>query len=516
MKSQSKINILTILTLTALIMILSGSAWLARNYAQSERFGDEAGNMAAGYLITKGLTPYKDMQLNHQPLVYIFSAFIDLVTRPSNLFLFIQRHREALFVYSAVWNILYFMIFGPVALVFSALFELVKYENSGYKLLGETLAVYPLVFMFGIVAKAIFTKEKTKNSEFTLFSISSFIAIFSLSPLWPAIFALNALLFLRVKNDLKHITLLLSAQTILVFLLFLFIPFGAYVKETITYNFRYLIPVLDKVNTWHGYMKVLFLPFTSFSSLSNSKSQIILILTMIYIMLTYHFLTIKKILPWIMIMGIVSLSNTRADSFGGNFHALAWLGVYMFLAIYLASQVKSQNTYRFFQYVPLLLFGVMSLLYLRSAVLLFKPQNRLTEHHNNYVQSQRYGGAIQAVKDRDDRLISLPYDPLVYYVADMPPATRVLEYYSWVYAIPEHLHELKDTFINNPPEFVVDAGLDDDHPVDRFVLSHLEKDYVHTLHQNEPSYLYILKKKIPEIKKNQWENFNNLLFTLPK
>ena len=512
----SRNNILAIAKAISVLMLLFASAWLARNYAQSERFGDEAGNMAAGHLITKGLAPYKDMQLNHQPLVYIFSAFVDSVTRPSNLFIFIQRQREALFVYAAVWNILYFVIFGPVTLLFSALFELTKYENSGYKLMGETLAVYPLVFMFGILVKNIFVKARTKKFELVLFSISSFVAIFSLAPLWPTIFALNALLFLRLKNNLKHITLLLFPQTILAFLLFLFIPFDAYMKETITYNFRYLIPVLDRVNTWQGYMKIVFLPFTSVFSLTQNKSQAVFIGIILYGILTYHFFKKKKTTIWIIMLCVITLSNTRVASLDRNFHAIPWLGVYFFIPLYLVIKTHHLRTHRLLFYSSLFLLSLIPIAYIRFAVLLFRPHNRLTEHHNNYVQSQRYGGAIKAVKDGDDRLISLPYDPLVYYVADVSLATRVLEYYSWVYTVPEHLYELKDTFTHNPPEFVVDAGLDDDHPVDRFVLSHLEKNYINALHQNTPSYLYILKKKIPEIKKNQWENFNNLLFTLPK
>ena len=53
----SRNNILAIAKAISVLMLLFASAWLARNYAQSERFGDEAGKMAGGGFFPPGLPP---------------------------------------------------------------------------------------------------------------------------------------------------------------------------------------------------------------------------------------------------------------------------------------------------------------------------------------------------------------------------------------------------------------------------------------------------------------------------
>lgn len=495
---------------TAILIFTLFQIFAAHNYSQSQRFGDEVGNWIGGHLMTKGLKPYQDVQLNHQPLVYLFSAASETITQPNSLYTYIGRQRMSIAVYAAIWQIMYFLTFGLSGFLFVLVFEIVKYANSGYKLMGETLTVYPLVFMVGIAAKLLLLKKQIQAKHLFLFSVSSFVSIFSLAPLWPTVFLLNAMVLFIVKKDWGKILLLLLPFFVLTILLFMYVPFLPYLRETVTYNLQYLMPVIDRVQTTNDYIKMIALPFTGLFSLKTINGQLVSFFLIAYALLTYRFWKSKKIVIWVIFCSLLVVSNLRVATVGrDNFHLLPYLAAYVFLGVYLLPHTgHGRKNWA-------LLLVIIVWMYAVSSSMFFSIHNLQTEHYNNYSVSQRYGAAVKSIKDDDDRLISLPYDPLVYWIADIQPSIRVLEYYSWVYAIPEYRQELKSVFAKNPPEFVVDAGLNDNGAMDKVVLLSLTQKYTRTSHLRVPSNLYILKKKISEIRKEQWENFAYLLFEKP-
>ncbi|MBI2641846.1 hypothetical protein HYW87_04630, partial [Candidatus Roizmanbacteria bacterium] len=170
---------------------------VSRNYSQTYTFGDENAHMAGGYFVLKGYKPYKDFSGNHQPLTYIFPAAIQRAIPANSLYLFVGRHRLAVYLYSIFWQSVYLFTFGKFIFFFTLIFEITRYVLLGNKVLGETWAMYPLVFLLGIaIKKAIFNKN-LKNHEIILFSLASFVSAFSLLPVWPSVIVLNALLLIK-------------------------------------------------------------------------------------------------------------------------------------------------------------------------------------------------------------------------------------------------------------------------------------------------------------------------------
>ncbi len=481
---------------------------VARNYSQSYRFGDEDAHLAGGYLLLKGYKMYQDFAGNHQPLTYFFPAAVQTLTRPDSLYQLIGRHREAIYGYSVAWNILYLLVFGPLVFFFTAIFEIMRYVMLGNKVLAEPLATYPLIFLFGIVIKKIIFNKTLRLREIILFSLSSFIAAFSLLPIWPTIVILN--ICLLAANRKKRVLLFWQTAVLLipVLLLFIIVPFREYFQQTFIDNYAYVIPKmnLDKIAFPGDYIRMIFLPFTGFHNRPNFIETAAVLFLFLYAAIFYLAARMKKIWPFLLIFAALILANNRTFALKyGNFHILPWLGVYFFIPIvFLTFYKKSSRLIIISSYILLAIIALGLNLFGWTdyyGYLMSNLKNNLAAEHNiNYNDSNKYGLAIKAIKAPGDRLLALPNDTLVFWVAGIDPATRPLESYDWQYDIPRYRQEIIDVFTTHPPEFYLYNTVDSlqkSNPIHLLILQTLASRYVRLNHQGKPSGLYILKTKIP-------------------
>lgn len=530
-----------ILTIAFLILVsfYFFQLWrVAHNYSQSYRFGDEDAHMAGGYLILQGLKPYNGFAVNHQPLIYYFSAAVQKIFHPNTLFLFIGRHREAIFAYSIFWNILYLIIFGPIIFFFTAIFEIMRYVMLGNKVLGESLAVYPLAMLFGLAIKRLIFDKRLLTPEIIISSLSSFIAAFTLLPIWPAIFILNLMIFIANRKNRKELILQVASLIIPTIILFLFVPLKDYFRETFYYNYKYVIPNmnLDKYKFPESYIRMVLLPFAAIKNHPNFMEVAAAIFLFLYAVILYRLRHTKKIWPFLTIIFALVLTNNRVYEIKpGNFHLLPWLGAYFFIPIVFIAQSfhcsinkkakiteVGEKRYQAFMLAILFALAIWLNFFSRSDyygnILLNLHNNIESEHYINYADSVKYGLGIKAVMAPGDRLIGLPNDELVFWVAGANLATKPLENYDWQYNIPRYNKELYDVFANNPPEFYLATELNPlsaKSPLDYFILKNLDNKYVRVNHLGHTSNLYILKTKLPKITPDQWKTFKYLLFEKP-
>ena len=174
------------------------------NYAQTDRFADENDHMIGGYFLLHGKQLYRDISVVHQPLNYYFSSLGQKVFKANSIFTSVNRQRLMILAYSLSWNLLYLLIFGPTIIIFTLIFEITKFWFLGNLLLGETLAVYPMIFLFGIVVKKLILEKDLKIYELILFSLATFTGVFLLLQMWPTIFLLNIFLFYAYRNKLDR------------------------------------------------------------------------------------------------------------------------------------------------------------------------------------------------------------------------------------------------------------------------------------------------------------------------
>lgn len=491
-----------LLLFISLLFSLGIMGYLAYNYSQSERFGDETAHFIGGHFVLQGKRIYHDLQFNHQPIPYFFSAAVELITHPKNLYLFIARQREAVFVYSAVWNILYFFALGPIFLLFTFSFEIVKYFFQGYKVLNETIAVYPLVFMFGLAAQSFLFKKKHPPFVLVLFSIASFITAFSLLPLWIVIFLLYAMLLYSLKN--RHLwKYAILPFFILTIVLSYFVSFRYLLKETIINNFIYFLPNSGgKIS----FFRMMLLPFASFFPPYSPQKLLVALFILFSIASCISAFKKNLLLKYSLILFTLMLTNFfRVDDYSfSNFHLLPWTAALITVELFWIKIIKEKL---------IILSVFVIVLIIAAGPQLFAKKNLATEYFINYSESESYGNAIRVMKNSRDRMLALPNDTLVYWATGMDVPTRVLEYYPWVYHIPEYREELIKLFKTNPPEFVINSGLDPIHPEEKYILSILETKYKNLYHTGSPSRLYVLKNRLTRVSEAQWSRLKEMLYS---
>lgn len=487
------------------------------NYAQTDRFVDENDHMIGGYFLLKGKKLYKDISVVHQPLNYYFGSVGQKIFKVNSLFSFINRQRLMILLYSLSWNLLFLVFFGPVAVLFMLIFEISKFWFLGNLLLGETLAVYPLLFLFGMVIKKLFFKAELKLFELVIFSIATFTSTFLLLQLWPTIFLLNLAMLFSYRKNLKNILYLLSPFVLLTMILFIFVPFKYYIQEVFVYNFRYYLPYMSKINGFMGYVKMIFLPLTSFHKNFNSMEMIIIALTFIYIYLFYFFWKKKNLLAFLFLVVCIVSTNNRGNMINYNdFHLLPWLGAYIFFPIMLLPLLFKKKM----KVKPLTSIGVTAIVLLLIIFVNFfaktpfkDKKNVMSENDINFHDINKYGMAIKAIRSPGDRLIAIPSDNLIHWVSETDLATRQIEYYGWQYSIKEDKERLINVFKNHPAEFIVNG--DSANSLPPFVKDYVDEKYVQIKEQNKPSRLFVLKSILPRISDDQWNNFTYLLFEKP-
>lgn len=481
------------------------------NYAQTDRFVDENDHMIGGYFLLNGKKLYQDISVVHQPLNYYFSSIGQKVFKVNSLFSFINRQRLMILFYSLSWNFLFIIFFGPTLIFFTLIFEISKFWFLGNLLLGESLAVYPLIFLFGIVIKKLLLKNRLKACELFMFSVATFCSTFLLLQLWPTIFLLNLTLLFSYRKEIKNILYLLLPFLGLTVVLFIFVPFKYYFQEVFIYNFRYYLPYMDKISGLSGYIKMFLLPLTSFHKNFNSMEFIVILFIFIYGYFFYFFWKKKNLSAFVFLNFCLILTNNRGNFIKYNdFHLLPWLGVYLFFPVILL-RMKIKPLISIF-ITGVVLFSVVYINFFAQTPFRV-TKDVMTENDINFHDINKYGMAIKSISKPGDRLISIPSDNLIHWVSQTDLATRQIEYYGWQYNIKEDKDRLINVFKNKPAEFIVNG--DSSNSLPSFVKSYVDEKYVQISEQGKPSRLFILKSILPRINQNQWNTFQYLLFEKP-
>lgn len=514
-KSLFFISILIFILYIGLLFIVT------ENYSQSLEFSDENAHLVAGYFMNKGYTLYRDIAMNHQPLIYFFSSLVQKVFAMNSLFLFIKRHREFVYLYAVIWNTLLFFSFGWTSLVFMFIFSAVQFFLLGNLFLGETFAVYPFLYMTGTLIQKLILDKKVTILQTIIFSISSFIIAFSLIPLWGSVALMNATLLYLHRNNKKLIVAQLVPVILFTITLFIFVPLRDYFLETIYYNYHYLYPVLKKPIGLKENLSALFLPLSSISLNPNTLQLTTIVLTVVYGFNIYVSYRLKKLPQFLLLTIFIILANTRVSSlyeeYYQAFHVLPWFGAYTLLQSFYFQTMRTFHLKKKYLYVPhVLVIGLLFWLYFFGDTPFTVKKNTANENYIGYSYDNTMGLGIKAIKREGDRAAVFPHEPLINWVSQTELPTRLLEHYDWSYKINRNYEEFKKVFAENPPEFVViNGGINRKLSFQTYLLNVLKKNYIQVKHTGKPSGLYILKSKLPEITEDQWKEFEYLQFARP-
>jgi hypothetical protein len=517
-----------IFLLSVLAILLGYVGFLAHATSQSQRFGDEVGHMIGGHFVLEGQTLYKDLQFNHQPLVYLYSSIVEKISAPQNLYFYIAHQREGIFVYGALWILLFVFMFGYRGLAFGLIFETSKYFFQGNKLLAESLAVYPAAYLLFLLSQIILEKKKPNRIELIIASISLFVITFSLFQLWIFVGVVGLTLLAFVRRNRRDILALIAPGIGLTLGLFSIIPFSDYYRETITNVMNYFVPVLERKATL---LSTITFPFTTLIPPYEGTPKITIGIAVLFLMVYFYFLSRKAKLSHLIFITIILWSaNTRADNnWFDSFHLLPWFGGLIALllsyAYYYLHHFRSQKLHITMHVCVLLL--VVTWLIFEIPNPIEAKQHIMNENYVNYSYSETVGRAVKIMKNEGDTALVIENDPIIYWVGDVKNATHVLEYYSWVLTIPKYRDEILSLFKTNPPAFVINTGFfnneydpkkDNQKPgsIADFLSKEMYHDYVIAQHNNKSLVLYVNRKKLKSINSDQRKELEGMLFHLPE
>lgn len=505
------------LTLFCFFCLFLFSLFLSEKFSQSFHFVDEDDHLVFAHFMNQKYKLYKDLSSNHQPLVYILSSLTQKITKPNTLFLLIRRGREAVFLYAFVLSLFLFSQFGLIFLIFALFFELTKFFLFGNLLLAESLAIYPLLYIIGMSFQITFTDYKPKKWQSFVFGLANFLIVFNLLPLIPSLLFFNLLYLIKTK----HYKPLFAGFLLPTFILFLFISPLDWFRETVFYNFKYVVSELSPVKNKLDYLRFFIFPFLFFFQQQSAFNQFIRLFSVLLILnfaLLFVFNKRKKTLGGLLFLLLILTLNNRVlkpeDAYYyRGFHLLPWYGGFIFFSL-LTVKLIVQEIKKAVRSLPLLvLIGGGICAFLNPQMPYFIQIDKDREHNVNFLPYFLTGKAIKSISQPTDRLAVIPNESLLHWQAGLKPATRQIVYYEWEYWVPLLRQQMDEVFTNNPPEFIyADFQRIGQASYLPLLNSTLEKNYWQATKKGIPQNLFIKKEKIKKISDEQWKKWEKLSF----
>lgn len=487
-----------LLTLTVIFFLIV--LFFYRSHLLSVRFVDEEEYFAAGRFMQKGEKLYDDLITNHQPLAYVFSSTIQKIANPPNMYKMIIDHRLAVFGWNFLWSLALVFNFGPAALIFSAIFELSKSYLFGNLFLPESLIVYPLVFLSGLVIR----EGKLRRKSLLGAGLIAGLCIFLLEAVWPVIFLMGALL-IKKSFPKKHASFLLLGLSAVVCFVFLFCFAKGYVNYTLMDNLVYTVPNYHQAyysEPWSLTLVKSFLtPVLSFGSQNATTTLYIIRVFTILFLLNLIFLVLRGRKAQVLItLTLLGLANIHFVSPGTEHYSagfLPWYGLFLFLTTSISLKNFLLSRITAFRLAVILL-GLAGFFFSsRGSLLFLQKQNPMQDFTLNYSTFEDRGRAVNIMANRNDRLFVSPDDWLIYWQANINHLPKLYGYYAWMSGIPEIHERILSAFKKDPPEFFYCdncKGLD----LEKYLTEYLP------LKQNRgETNLYVLQKKFKTLTNEQ-------------
>lgn len=455
---------------------------------------DEEYGLTVGKYLLEGETAYQDLIINHQPLTSIFSSQVQRLTNPNSVYSLVKRSRQAMLVWSAIWSLILVYYFGIGALFFVILYELTKIQLLGNLFLSESLVLYPLTFLFGLVL----FKDKLSNFQLVTAGLSIGLSSFLLGPIWPAIGMISLLLILRYKRR----SVFIFVGVLIIFLSILrFISLSGYFNYYLYDNLAYTVPSYHEGSWILTIIKSFLSPISAF--LPTALTPTLWVIRVLSLILITNLFSKKSFKKGLLVFALLALTNIRFVAPGtegyAGFHILPWYAVFIFVCSVIASQKK-------FTTVLILLTILISLNFEKN--LLFSKTDTNRDFYINYSTHISIGEVVKIMKENKDTLFVSPDAWLVYWQSDTKHLPKLFGYYAWMAGIPSLHKEVLNAFEKNPPTFFY---CDNCGKLD--LTKYLVK-YHELKRDNESTRLYVLNEKAQKLTPMQKAQLDYLHFKM--
>src|SRR3989344_6361880 len=218
---------------------------------------DECFNYVAGHYILKGRNLYSEIFFNHQMLMAYLSWFIQKILKPDSIYYLVLEHRMFVFFFGLIMSVLIALRFRLAGVGFAFLFESTKFYFMGSLFLAESVLVYPLVYLFGLVWQKINGKKLTVL-DYLASALFSWFILFLREPMFFVVVFLYFLInFDKSIHKAKVFSLVLFL--ILSLLTISLTSFADYVYQVVFVNASSVFP--SEVKSYENGLSMLFKSF---------------------------------------------------------------------------------------------------------------------------------------------------------------------------------------------------------------------------------------------------------------
>lgn len=496
--------------------------WLFRIYHNRvSAFGcfDDCFNIVGGYFLLTGKRLYTQLFFDHQPFMAYGSAAIQQLGSFTSLYSLIRVHRDIIIAISIISTMLLTLRFGLVGFGFSLLYELTKGYLFGERFLGESIIVYPVVYLSGLVWESI-QKKPIRAVEAYLAALFTWMVMFTREPYVPlAIFLFCALWFFSKKRKaVLNGGLLLGCISVATIMA---IGPRDYYFNLVTANISIMAKEGAGLVPWMKpvfillYPIVLLLPIGLSNVFRTVETSIALLLVASMVLLVKH--QGKKTFPLIAYVFVaLALANIRppwvvGEIWYGNFHHLIWYALAIFFAMEAVALLR-QRTLWWWKIGTVLCVSLILYAAATPSSYLHDVVDRTEEFTVNYAQPFVTGEIIRLLSAPGDTLFVDREDDLIYWQTKLPTPYRYGWYTSMMPLFAPYRDARQQMFQTTPPTFLFrlcTKGIVDPAPVPNIDV------YVRITIRGEPSCLFIHTSKLPAITDEQWKNVEKYSVTKP-
>lgn len=497
-----------LLALFAIFLLAIG--YFYENKVSFTHFVDEEENVVTAKYMLGGEKFYGSIFSQHQPVAYIASEGIQKFVTSDSIFVLIKRHREFMIAWSMLWAVFLVWRFGLWEIPAVLTIEISKIFLLGNLFLAESLSIYPIIYLTGI----IFTEEKIKKFEKFFIGIIFGLLIFLLSPIWPLLAGIGVVLIFQKRKEIKKFIapVLLGFLTVFLAVSF-FVSWPGYFKDAIVFNSKYYIPLNGDQLSIYTIPKSFF-SFVLAITDNSFNTPILGIIKGVSIFYIFGLIVLISKKYWklaLITFFLLGFSNIRfitpgMDYYRG-FHLIIWFSILISSTVYIFYFISKKIG----NYLPLFLVSIpiFIIAFVFSRKTLFVKRNVLNDYYINYSAYVDAGSVIAQLKRPGDTLFVVPDDSLIYWQSGIARFSPYVVYYQYMNNVPYVVQDLQKRFENNPPAFFY-CRCEGDPDMQNYL-----KNYTPILKDKKNIWLYILKTRIEPLTGEQKAYFDYYRYSFP-
>lgn len=478
---------------------------------------DDCANYMAGYFMMNGKELYSEIFYNHIMGMAYISQWIQQIHPGINIYDLVLFHRQVILLIAFILNVFIIKRFGVIGLVFVFLYELSKFYVFGDRFLAESIVIYLVIYLFGL----LFIKIKGNTlslADYIISGIFSFLIIFLREPYIPlTVFLYAAILWGKV--DQKRIV------SAVIFLAFLgIVALNTHISDFIFNDFTVNMQtaISGEANSKNllgvGLLQIFLSPiFMFFGGKWNIFRIFEIGISVVFLSgIAYQALSKKWLVILICIISL-GLSNIRIITPGTvyyeAYHGMIWFGLFLFMSLILLKELCFKH-----KSISVVLFLI---LVVTAGVAVFHPKSYLYDKLDlqeqlitNFGPVMHIGSIVNTLASADDTIFLDGADDMIIWESKLNTPYK----YSWYTSVMPQIKLYRDAriqmFKESPPDFYYDF-CSKEAPLNPSLPAFIKDSYAQ-LHENgSKTCLYVLKSKVPEIKKEQWDRAKEGFFTLP-